>query len=95
MRVKVNITQDNMTINETFSGRDAEEVVAAMKSRVARELPFALRLAAGAMSPLMFAQEVVKRYNSNQKKNLSVPNSCAEFLSLASNEGLAIIEENG
>jgi hypothetical protein len=94
MRVNVNTTMENMKINETFTGKDAEEVVAAMKARVARESNFALRLMINAASPLMFVQEAVRRYNDSQKKNLPIPNSCADFLKLAEMEGFATIEEN-
>ena len=89
MKIQVNITHANMTINETFNGKTAEEVVGAMKSRVAKELPFALRLAANAMGNLMFAQEVVKRYNDSEKKNLDLPKSCDEFITLAEEQGFA------
>lgn len=93
MKVNVNINHENMKVNETFSGTNAEAVVAAMKSRVTRELPFALRLAANAMSPLMFAQEVVKRYNNSAKTNLPRPNSCEEFLQIAVDQGFATLEQ--
>ena len=62
MRVNVKINQQGVNINETFTGADTDEVVSKMKARVARELPFVMRLAVNAMSNLMFAQEVVKRY---------------------------------
>jgi hypothetical protein len=93
MKVNVNIKHDNMTINETFSGANAEAIVTAIKARVVKELPFALRLLAGGMSPLMFAQETVKRYNETMKTNVRRPNSCEDFLQLAQEEGLATIIE--
>lgn len=93
MRVNVNIQQDSIKINETFSGRSAEEVVTAMKARVAKEANFAMRMMINAASPLMFAQEVVKRYNDSKKTNLPIPNSCAEFLQTAAEQKLVTIEE--
>jgi hypothetical protein len=92
MRVHVKIEQDQLKVNETFSGSSAEEVVSAMKSRIAKEVPFALRLALSAMGPLAFAQEVVRRYNDTKKKSLPLPASCSEFLMLAQQEGFATIE---
>lgn len=93
MRVHINIDQQGLTVKETFAGKSADEVVGAVKARVTRELPFALRIAVGAMSNLHFAQEVVRRYNNAQKRNLPLPTSCEEFLNLAQSQGFAIIEE--
>lgn len=93
MIVSVNIAQDNIKINETFQGANAEEIVSAVKARVVRELPFAMRLIAGGMSSLMFVQELVKQYNASKKTHLPIPNSCAEFLTLAQEQGFAKIEE--
>ena len=89
MRVKVNISQPEIKVNETFSGKTPEEVVAAMRARVAKEMPFLMRPIVNSMSALAFAQEVVKRYNASSKKNLPPPKSCQEFLTLAQVEGFA------
>ncbi|HZO87094.1 MAG TPA: hypothetical protein VFB38_02055 [Chthonomonadaceae bacterium] len=93
MKVRLHFRQDKIHIDEEFAGKSADEVVGAMKARVMKELPFAMRLVVGTMSNLGFAQEVVRRYNESQKKSLPVPESCAEFLTLAQGEGLATIEE--
>jgi hypothetical protein len=92
MKVLVTINDPQLTINEAFTGANADEVVGRMKARVSRELPFAMRLMVGAMSNLMFAQEVVKRYNEAQKQNAPIPASCEEFLQLAQAHGFATIE---
>ena len=92
MKVKVNISQPEIKVNETFSGSTPEEIVGAMKSRVAKEMPFLMRPIVNAMSSLAFAQEVVKRYNANMKKTLAAPQSCQEFLTLAQSEGFAEVE---
>ena len=89
MKVHVNINQQGINVDEVVEGATADEVVGKMKARVARELNFAMRLALNAMSNLMFAQEVVKRYNDNQRQNLPIPNSCDEFLTLAQQQGFA------
>ena len=92
MKVRVNINQQGVEINEVFSGNTAEDIVHAMKSRVARELNFALRMVINGMSELSFAQEVVRRYNENARKNVPIPNSCEQFLQSAQSEGFASME---
>ena len=92
MRVKVQISQPEIKINETFSGVAPEEIVAAMQARVAQEMPFLMRPFVRAMTPVAFAQEVVRRYNADRKKNLALPQSCQEFLTQAQTEGFAEIE---
>jgi len=85
----VNISQPEINVNETFSGNTPEEIVTAMKARVAKEMPFLMRPFVNSMSALAFAQEVVKRYNSNARKALPPPQSCQEFLTQAQAEGFA------
>jgi hypothetical protein len=92
MKVRVNINQQGVEINEVFTGNTSEAIVSAMKARVARELNFALRLVINGMSDLSFAQEVVRRYNENTRKNVPIPTSCDQFLQSAQTEGFAWIE---
>jgi hypothetical protein len=80
-------------VDEIFSGQTPEEVVAAMQKAVAARVNFAIRLLVNAMSPLQFAQEVVKRYNDALGRNVPTPQSCAEFLRLGETEGIAQIVE--
>ena len=91
MTVKVTIEMEGIMINEAFAGASAEEVVGKMKARAVKEMNFAMRLAINAMSNLMFAQEVVKRYNSHKKLSLPVPGTCQDFISLAAEHGFAEI----
>ncbi|HZT41597.1 MAG TPA: hypothetical protein VFA07_05390 [Chthonomonadaceae bacterium] len=93
MRVHVNTSDQGLPLQETFTGNTAEEVVGAIKKRVTQELPFALRLAANTMSNLAFAQEIVRRYNKAQKRNLPLPASCEDFLRMAQEQGIAQIEK--
>lgn len=83
---------DAISVNESFDGSTADEIVGKMKSRVARELSFPMKMAVNAMGNLMFAQEVVRRYNDARKKAVSIPTSCQEFLTLAQENGIATIE---
>lgn len=91
MKVHVSIQQQNINVDEDFEGANSDELVGKMKARVAKELPFAMRVMVNAMSNLMFAQEVVKRYNQNSKKDLPSPQSCDEFLTLAQEQGFATV----
>lgn len=94
MKVRIQYKTPDLAVDETFSGRDAEAVVAAMKQKVASELNFALRMVVSAMTPLAFAQEVVKRYNDALKKALPRPQSCAEFLRQGEAEGIVTVVES-
>lgn len=93
MKVHVQIKHEALKVDEEFAGANAEAVVHAIKGRVARDLPFAMRLFVGGMSDLAFAQEIVRRYNSAEKHNVRIPGSCDEFLTLAQSNGFATITE--
>ena len=92
MKVHINVSLEGISVNEGFEGATADEIVGKMKSRVARELSFPMKMALNAMSSLMFAQEVVRRYNSYKKLSLPLPVSSQEFLTLAAEQGLAEVE---
>ena len=92
MRVHVNVSLEGISVNESFDGATADEVVGKMKARVARELSFPMKMGLNAMGNVMFAQEVVRRYNSYKKLSLPLPSSSQEFLTLATEQGLATLE---
>lgn len=89
MQVHVKISQDHIRVDETFSGATAEKIVEKCKARVLPDTPFFMRPIIAALSPLQFAQEVVKRFNYTRGQNLPVPQSCEEFLRTAEQEGFA------
>ena len=89
MKVHVKISMEGISVDEPFEGATAEDVVGKMKSRVAKELNFAMKLAVNAMSSQMFAQEVVKEYNKFKKTNLALPANCQAFIDLAIEQGFA------
>jgi len=91
MQVHVKISQDNVNVDEVFTGANADEVVGNVKTRVARDVPFFLRPMVTGMSNVMFAQEVVRRYNTKTQQNLAIPQSCDEFLTLAQQQGFATL----
>ncbi|MCC6729180.1 MAG: hypothetical protein IT208_07555 [Chthonomonadales bacterium] len=91
MKVRVSYRMPDMTVDEAFEGPDAEAIVAAMKARVAARAGFAIRLMVSALSPLRFAQEAVRRYNSATDRTLPIPSSCEEFLTLGVTEGIVVL----
>ena len=81
-RVKLHVqfqTKD-LKVDEVVRGDTPEAVVAAMQKRVAQELGFLAGTVVRSMSPLAFAQEVTKRYNSAMGDNAPAPQSCEQFL---------------
>jgi hypothetical protein len=93
MKVRVNYSSKQMIVDEVFTGSDADEVVAAMKRAVAGKVNFAIRILVNSLSPLQFAQEVVRRYNEATGKTVPAPRSCEEFLEFGQTEGIASILE--
>lgn len=95
MKVRVQIQHDTLKLDEVIEAKNAEEIVALAKSKTAAKLPFALRLAVNAMSPHIFMQEIVKRYNAELKPNppIAIPNSADEFLQTAVKLGFVTIIE--
>ena len=93
MQVSVKFNHSAMAINETFAGDDADAIVTAMRKRVAKDLPFAMRLVVNNMANVFFAREVVTRYNEYEKKKLPPPVTSEEFLEQMRQEGVAVIKE--
>ncbi len=91
MKVRVQTETPQSPIDEVFTEPTADAVVSAMQKAVASRLGFAMRLFVNAMSPLTFAQEVVKRYNQETKKSIQLPNSCEEFLKMGEQEGIVTV----
>ena len=93
MKVRVSLEIADRKIDEVVDGRDADDVLAQAKARVERELGFKgmfLKL----MSPLGFAQEVVKRYNSSTGSTYAIPQNADEFLKLGADLGyLQLVSE--
>jgi hypothetical protein len=91
MKVRVTIPEiAGRRVDETVTGIDASDVLAQAKARVAKELGWK-GLFLNAMSPLMFAQEAVKRYNAAYKTTYAIPSSADEFLQLGQDMGYITI----
>ena len=96
-RVKLHVQFEagDIKVNEVVAGSTAEAVVAAMQQRVAKELGFLKGTVVRAMSPLSFAQEATRRYNSALKANAPIPATCQEFLDYGVRSGFATWVEKG
>jgi hypothetical protein len=92
LRVHLRINEPPLVLDETFTGANAEEVVGMVKEYTLRKMPLPLRFMYGKMSNLDSARELVRRYNQTRKKNLPLPNSCEEFLSMVEQMGYGRIE---
>ncbi len=77
-------------IDETVSGRDADDILAQAKDRTARELGWK-GLFLKALSPLAFAQEGVRRYNTAFHTAHPIPQSADQFLELGQKLGYITI----
>jgi hypothetical protein len=88
MKVRVTMEVVGRKIDEVLSGPNADEIVGAAKSKVARELGWK-GLFLTPLTPLAFAQMAVKQYNEAHRANYTIPNTCDEFLKLG--EGLGYI----
>jgi hypothetical protein len=93
MRVRVSYSTSDIQIDEVFDGANADAIVSAMQRLVAARAGFAIRLLINSLSPLQFAQQVVTRYNETLNKSISMPRSCAEFISLGQSEGIVEVIE--
>ena len=71
-----------MKINEVIEGATSEAVVAAMQKRVASEAGFIVGAIVRKMTPLAFAQEATRRYNTAFKDSVPVPQTCDQFVQI-------------
>ena len=81
MKVRVTMDVAGRHIDETLTGRDADDVLGQAKARVAKELGWK-GLFLSAMSPLGFAQKAVELYNGAHGTKYAPPQSADEFLRL-------------
>ncbi len=91
MKVRVAFKTPDIHVDEVVEGRTSDEVVNRIKQGVAKRVGLALRLVINAMSPVAFAQEVVRRYNDLMRKALPLPASSDEFLKLGEQEGIVTV----
>ena len=89
MKLHVHFESGGMKVNEVVSGTTAEEVVSAMQQRVAKEAGFLVGTVVKRMTPLQFAQEATRRYNTAMKDTVPLPQTCQEFIDNGVQKGFA------
>lgn len=88
MVIRMRLQINGKEIDQTFEGESANEVVDAMRKSAAEQSPWLIRAAVNRMSPLHFAQEAVKRYNSGTNGSHPIPESCEAFLTTGKTMGI-------
>lgn len=87
----MNISVHYQSINEQFQAATPEDALKKFKAEASKRAPFLLRAAIGAMSDLRFAQEVVNRANTAQKRQDPAPKTAQEFLDWAQTRGFITV----
>ena len=93
MKVRVQLEVMGRKIDETVTGRDADDVLGQAKAKVAKELGWK-GLFLNAMPNLTFAQEAVRRYNTAFKTEYDLPQSADEFLKMGQDLGYMTVLPN-
>ena len=94
MKVHVKLKAGDQTLEGTFEGANAEQVVGALQKEAGERAGLLVRLAIRSMSPLGFAREAVRLHNEKTGGTHPLPNSCSEFIQAAVGAGLAEIRES-
>ena len=93
MKVRVKVSFEGNSIDETVEAVSLEALLITVRDRVARELGWK-GLLLKTLSPLQFAQESVKRYNEAFCKNQPIPKTLEDFLEFGKSIGtLTVIED--
>lgn len=93
MKVHIHLVIGETTLDEDAVGASAEDVVANIRDRVAREMGFLVGSFIKRMTPLDFAREATRRYNTALKDTAPPPATCEEFLQMAVTKGFATMFE--
>ena len=89
MRLHVHFSVGDMKIDEVVEGATSEAIVAKMQARAAESANFLVGAFIRRMTPLQFAQEAARRYNSATGENNPIPATCDEFITLGKAKNLA------
>jgi len=79
VRVKAEIA--GSSVDEVLDGSSAGDILAQAKNKVAAKLGWK-GLFLNAMSPMTFAQMIVRKYNEQYHAHYDIPNSPEEFVTL-------------
>ena len=93
MKLHVKFVSGGINVDEVVSGASAEEVVAAMQQRVAKEAGFLIGMGIRSMTPLKFAQEATRRYNQAANDDVPLPEDCDAFVRVGIEKGFATLVE--
>lgn len=93
MKVHVHLTVGEVKVDQVVTGETAEEIVASVRDQTARQAGFLIGAVIRRMTPLEFAREATRRYNTATKSDAPLPDSCEAFIRMAQEKGLATVEE--
>ena len=91
MRLHVHFQTGDIKVDEIVEGDTAEAITAKMQARVAQEAGFLIGTVLKRMTPLAFAQEAIRRYNTATKDSAPIPQTCEEFLKTGVSKGFATL----
>ena len=91
MKLHVHFEAGGIRVNEIVEGDTADAITARMQERVAHEAGPLIGMVIKRMTPLQFAQEATRRYNSAAGDSAPPPASCADFLKLGVAKGFASV----
>ena len=94
MNVHIHLAIGETKIDQEAAGETAEDVVANVRDRVAAEMGFLVGGFIKRMTPLDFAREATRRYNTAAKDDAPPPATCEEFLQMAVTKGFATIRDD-
>jgi hypothetical protein len=93
VKLHLHFKTGDMEINEIVDGSDSEEIVKAMQARVAKEAGFLVGAVIKNMTPLNFAREVTRRYNTALQDDAPMPESCEAFVQMGIAKKFATVVE--
>ena len=91
VKLHVHFETGDFKVNEVVQGVDSDAAVASMQALVAQKAGFLVGAFIRKMTPLQFAQEATRRYNTASKSDAPVPQSCEEFVTMGVARGFATV----
>lgn len=92
MKVHIDLELEGRTYSDTLVAPDARTLLETAKERVASEMGI-LGFVVRAMSPITFAQQVVKLYNQKYGKSQPLPRTADDFLDFGRRTGYLTVLE--
>lgn len=82
MKLHIHFQSGDLKVDETVEGAHADEIVAAMQKLTAQKAGFLVGSVIRNMTPLQFAREATRRYNTAIKEETPLPDTCADFVKM-------------